>query len=362
VSLAAVFVHYHAAPWLARAVASLRADLDRHGLDAEIVVVDNGSRPDEREQLARLPATCLDAGGNRGYAGGLNLGAAATRAEHLFLLNPDVEVLSGCCAALVDALGSGTAVAGPRLYWDRARRLLLPPTERHTRGSEWLRACAPWHPALVRLARGRWRRHARAHWSARAPLATWELSGAFLAVRRDALERVGPFDEGFKLYFEETDWLQRARRHGLTGRLIPAARAVHFYNQSAAREPAARAWFAESSRRFEERHYGRWFVHAKARAAARPRRSAGPCPPPRAEPPSIDLGPPARRPRWVEVSPSPLGYPAAGEPVDRGAPRWTLPEDVWEHLAPGVYGARLVDARGREGGGVRFTRGPWANS
>lgn len=357
-SLAAVFVHYHAARWLARAIASLRADLDRAGLDAEIVVVDNGSRPDEREQLLGLPATYVDAGGNRGYAGGLNLGVAETKADHLFLLNPDVELLPGCCAALLDTLHAGTAVAAPRLYWDRGRRLMLPPTERHTRGSELLRACASRHPGLVAFARGRWRRHARAHWNARRPLTSWELSGAFLAVRRDALTRVGPFDEGFQLYFEETDWLRRARRRGLAGRLVPAASAVHFYNQSASREPAASGWFAESARRFEERHYGRWFVRAKSRVAAPPRAAASPSPPPRAEPPRIEIGPGHRHPSWVEVSPSPLGYPAAGERLDRGTDGWTFPADVWDHLAAGVYGVRLVDSRGRELSECRFTRNP----
>ncbi len=349
-SLAVVFVHYHAARWLAGAVASLRADLERDGLDAEIIVVDNGSRPDERDLLLGLPVSYVDAGGNRGYAGALNLGVGQTKADYLFLLNPDVEVLPGCCSALLDALESGAAAAGPRLYWDRTQRLLLPPVETRTRRSECLRTCAPWHPGLTRLARRTWRRHAHSHWAASEPLTSWALSGAFLAIRRDAWARIGPFDEGFRLYFEETDWLERARRQGLRSCLVPAARAVHFYNQSAMREPTAGAWFAESSRRFERRYYGPWFLRAKeAIAAWRP--TAPPLAPgPHDHALEVDLGPPARSARraaWVEISPSPLGFPAAAERLrDPTSQRWTLPADVWSPLA-----------RGRELSWCSFTRG-----
>lgn len=359
-SLAAVFVHYHAVRWLAAAVESLRRDLKRDGLDADIVVVDNGSRPDERDGLRALGVSYVDAGGNRGYAGGLNLGVAQTNADYLLLLNPDVEVLPGCCSALLDVLEGGAAVAGPRLFWDRAQRLRLPPTEVRTRSSELLRTCAPWHPRLGRVARRRWRRHARAHWLASEPRTSWTLSGAFLAIRRDAWARVGPFDEGFTLYFEETDWLERARRQGVRSCLVPAASAVHFYNQSAVHESDAPAWFAESSRRFARRYYGAWFLRATEHMGAwRPAvREVGP--PPGEGVPRVVLEAlhgNASTPAWLEVSPSPLGFPAAAEPLahhEHGP--WTFPEDVWQHLAPGSYYGQTVDARGRESHGFSFTR------
>jgi N-acetylglucosaminyl-diphospho-decaprenol L-rhamnosyltransferase len=359
-SLAAIFVHYHAADWLATAVCSLRADLERDGLEAEVVVVDNGSRPSERERLQTLGVAYVDAGGNRGYASALNLGIAVAKAEYLFLLNPDIEVLPHCCSALLAALAQGAAVAGPRLYWDRAQRMLLPPTERRTRSSELLRVCAPFHPRLASLARRRWRRHAHAHWLTSGTLTSWTLSGAFLGVRRDALARIGPFDEGFKLYFEETDWLERARRRGLQSCLVSSARAVHFYNQSAAREPAAPDWFTESARRFERRHYGAWFVRAKAKVAAWGRVAPDGWPCPSEGIPTIDLNglsPSGSRPAWLEISPSPLGFPAAAEPLAHpGSGHWTLPADVWQHLAPGSYHGRGVDTFGREPFAFSFIR------
>ena len=52
----------------------------------------------------------------------------------------------------------------------------------------------------------------------------YELTGACLAVTRDGWRRVGRFDEGFRLYYEETEWLLRARSRGVRAVLAPAAR------------------------------------------------------------------------------------------------------------------------------------------
>ena len=180
------------------------------------------------------------------------------------------------------------------------------------------------------------------------------------SARRASAHR--PFDEGFKLYFEETDWLERARRGGLRGCLVSSARAVHFYNQSAAQEPTARAWFAESARRFERRYYGAWFVKVKATvsawAPAVPRGIVRPS----EGLPTVEAGTPlpnGSRPAWLEISPSPFGFPAAAELLRHPCPeRWTFPADVWRHLAAGTYHGRLVDAFGRESVAFSFIRSP----
>ncbi len=180
--------------------------------------------PPGRARLASLPIERIDPGTNLGYAGGVNLGMARSDAEMVVLMNPDVMVLPGCVPALLDALRNGAAVAGPRFYWDGGRRLLQPPAEVRTRREELTRLLAGKSPGGAARARRRWRRHARRHWEAREPLPSHDLSGSLLALRRSAWEAVGPFDEGFQLYFEETDWLLRAERLGLSGRYVPASR------------------------------------------------------------------------------------------------------------------------------------------
>src|SRR5205807_6056655 len=53
-----------------------------------------------------------------------------------------------------------------------------------------------------------------------------QVSGACLTQRRAALDAVGMLDERFFLYYEEVDWLLRARQAGWTTWYVPSARVV----------------------------------------------------------------------------------------------------------------------------------------
>jgi GT2 family glycosyltransferase len=331
--LSIILVHYHTPALVVEAVAALRRDLATTDLEAEILLVDNGSEPEDRPALHALGLKWIDPGGNTGYAGGVNRGVAAARAPHLVVMNPDVLVRPGCLAALHGVVAGGTAAAGPRFFWDRGERLLLPLAEARTRRWEWLAARAAGSARRGDRALTAWRRHARAAWEAREPYPTHDLSGALLAFRRDAFDRIGPFDEGYRLYFEETDWLHRLRRAGLSALYLPAARAVHLFNRSAGSEPKSAAWFADSQARFRRRAYGPLFARLLEAVERRVPAPAGgavhPIPPDAAEVALEGL----EAPCWVEVSPSPLGFPAAAEWVEKGA-RWRLPEE----LVPQVRG------------------------
>ena len=344
--LAVILVHYHTPDLAAEAVEALRADLV--GIDSELLLVDNGSDGEGRALLESLPARRIDPGSNLGYAGGVNLGVAtAGPADIVIVMNPDVLVFPGCVPALLDRLRSGAAGAGPAFFWDRKRRMILPPAEERTRRDELLALLAARGEGWAVRARRRWRSHARRHWEARAPLASHSLSGSLLAIRRDAWEQVGPFDEGFRLFFEETDWLLRARRQGLRSEYVPGAEAVHLYNQSAAREPRSQQWFEESARRFRRLHYGGWFATALESLDRRlpQRRSPGL---PTLTERGLNLPGKADYPLWIEVSPNPAGFPATAERIDTPSVAWTLPLEIVERMPGGAWYVRVTDRAGRE--------------
>jgi GT2 family glycosyltransferase len=356
--LSIVLVHYRTPDLLARSIAALRRDLALAGVEvpeAEWLVVDNGSDASGRARIEGLGVRRLDPGGNVGYAAAVNLGVARSTGERLLVLNPDVIVRPGCAGALLAALGTDperTAVAGPRFSWDCAGRLLLPPAERRSRRAEAAAVLARRHPRAARHARAAWRRHARRHWRAREPLASHALSGALLAFHRAVWRRVGPLDEGFRLYFEEVEWLERVRRAGGAGRYVPAAEAVHLYDQSAGAEPAAAGWFDASARRFRRLRYGATFAAAlEALDRVLPR---GPGPAaglPELSPRGLDLAAleGAEGPLWIEVSPRPEGFPAAAERWPQGGEgAWRLPDEIARRSGPGPWYLTVADDRGRE--------------
>jgi GT2 family glycosyltransferase len=53
------------------------------------------------------------------------------------------------------------------------------------------------------------------------------LMGACMLVRREAVEQVGPLDEAFFLFSEETDWAYRFREAGWKVLFFPGAECVH---------------------------------------------------------------------------------------------------------------------------------------
>lgn len=356
--LSVLLVHYHAPVDAARAVASVGQEAREAGLAVEVVLIDNGSTDDERRLLADLPVRRVGTGENLGYAGGLNLGARHARGEVLAAMNPDVRLLPGCLAALVAEIRAGAAAAGPCFFLDRQERLRIPPTEERTRRGDLAARLAERGPRWAARPRRRWRRHARRHWCAEQPFDSLSLSGALVLFPRRVWEEV-PFDDGYPLYFEEDDWLRRLGDRGLAGRYVPAARAVHFYNRSAGREPRSADWFECSRARFERRWYGRWFSpSARLLSPRRPARRFPEAVPLGAGPPVIERLPRAEE-LWIELALSVKGFPAAAERLPAGpAEPWRLPEDAWTALAAGMYLLQAVDGRGRELARWTFERCP----
>jgi glycosyltransferase involved in cell wall biosynthesis len=311
----------------------------------EIVAVDNGSTEEEKFLLTTLGIRVIDAGFNRGYAGGINLGIESLGPkENYLVMNPDVEVLSGCLDLLWERLAAGASVAGPRLFLDRGKRFILPINEpRLSRWSEVWRRFAGKHWIGAWWARRLWRKAVSRSWLLNEPFATPDLCGAIFAFTREAWESVGRFDENYQLYFEETDWMYRAKKLGLSLVHEPRAEAIHFYNQSCQKQGLAGQWFQESEVRFGRRQYGRAF-YAFLNHVVRPGSVPWPAGRTLQWPPVV--------PRFegtYELFGRAQGYPAA---VCCEAPMgmdWEFSEEFLENLSPGDYALRVVWPWGREG-------------
>jgi N-acetylglucosaminyl-diphospho-decaprenol L-rhamnosyltransferase len=224
---AVVIVNFRTAELVVSLLRSIEPELGSVPLD--LVVVDNGSGDGsvQRIHAARPEARIVQLPENRGFAAGVNAGFAATEAPIVLVLNPDVEVMSGAVRALVDHLREcpRAGVAAPLLLHPDGslqrngyRRMpnLLTLFVDFCIPVAYALEHVPWlHPHVLpaeRLRRGGEVAHAY---------------GAALAIRRDAYRDAGPFDEGFFLYLEETEWQGRVRARGWTIELVPSARMTH---------------------------------------------------------------------------------------------------------------------------------------
>ncbi|HEY5879959.1 MAG TPA: glycosyltransferase [Nakamurella sp.] len=178
-----------------------------------IVVVDNASGADGvQEVVETVPRGRWLDGGNSGFARAANLGARTSTAEFLVFANPDSRPTEAVWDAMVaqlraepDLVAVGAATTGS----DGSIELGVGGWEPTVRRS-WVHALglhrlAPTAGVFARPARGE-------------PVDLEWISGASLAVRRDAFIELGGFDERYFVYNEDMAFGRAVRLAG--GRMV----------------------------------------------------------------------------------------------------------------------------------------------
>jgi GT2 family glycosyltransferase len=232
--VAVVIVNFHVYPELDRVLASVRA-LTRP--DDEVVVFDQESDASaaRRIQAAHPEVRWIASDRNLGFAAAVNRSARETTAPFLLLLNPDAVAGEGLLDALASWLETHpeTGLAGPRVFDDdgtvQASARRFPTVFSAIAGrSTWLSLNFP----------DNWltRRHLLARDADRPVTVDW-LAGSCLMVRRDLFERLGGFDEGYFLYWEDADLAWRARQLGYRATYLPLVAVTHTGGRSAAHNP-----------------------------------------------------------------------------------------------------------------------------
>ncbi len=220
----------------------------------EIIVIDNASADGSAEMVAaEFPEVQLIANpDNRGFTRGNNQGLALARGRYVFFLNPDTEVVGDALATMIANLDAHPEVGalGPELrYGDGSRqssRRRFPtlmtalfestPLAWHWPSNPWARRYRMEQGLGVREQESGVRSQES---GGRGQEVDW-LVGAALMVRREALEQIGDFDEGYFMYSEELDWCRRAKDAGWRIVYLPAAQIIHYEGKSSEQVVAAR--------------------------------------------------------------------------------------------------------------------------
>lgn len=229
-----------------------RAQRARPKRSLEVIVVDNGSRDDSvaRARASDAAPRVLAFARNRGFAAAMNAGVRLASGRTVLLLNSDVELdaaLLDGAMALLDA-EPRIGLLGPALVHPdgRAQRSVhvLPGLDSELLGERFAR---------------RLRRVEREH---PGPPRGWReveaVRGAVLFVRRELFEKLGPLDEGFFFFLEETDLCARARAAGHAVAFVPSLSARHRLGASSKRRQptATRIEYLRSLDRALRRHRG----------------------------------------------------------------------------------------------------------
>jgi N-acetylglucosaminyl-diphospho-decaprenol L-rhamnosyltransferase len=191
-----------------------------------VVVADNASKDETRviaSTFADLPVQVVDVGRNAGYSAALNAGIGALDLDNLdavLMLNADCRILPDALSVLVSALqNSGGGIAVPRLI--NPDGSLQPSLRRKpTVGRALVEALLPGDFAGRLGPLGELITDPAVY---ERPGSTAWATGAAMLLSVSALRDIGPWDESFLLYSEETEYSLRAEDKGWCTWYEPAA-------------------------------------------------------------------------------------------------------------------------------------------
>jgi GT2 family glycosyltransferase len=250
--LSVIVVSFNCLGHVERCLASLEGE--RGDIELEVLLVDNRSTDGTLEAVAERFGwvDAVDAGANLGFSRANNLAMHRATGEHLLLLNPDTVVEPGALRKCVEELERRPDVGmlGCKLVQvdgrlDHACKRGFPTP-----------SSALWHFTGLSRARPtspRFAAYTAGHVAPDEASDVDAVNGAFMLVRRAALEQVGGLDERYWMYMEDLDWCYRFVQHGWRVVYWPGATVVHVKGGSSSKH---RSWRA--NRAF---HHGMWMFY-----------------------------------------------------------------------------------------------------
>jgi hypothetical protein len=238
-----VIVNYNSGALLSEAVESVL----RSTVPVEVFVSDNGSIDDSVRLLRKTHGKArnlriTENGANLGFARGNNRVLPNAAGDYLLFLNPDCLIEPDTLARMIEILGTHPDVG-------MAGCLI-----RNLDGSE--------QPGCRRYVPTPWRSLMRVVNLSRffasnprfqdfnllgtplpdRPVEVEAISGAFMLVRRSALEKVGPLDEGYFLHCEDLDWCMRFKQAGYQILFVPDVVVSHVKGGCSVNRPVFVEW------------------------------------------------------------------------------------------------------------------------
>ena len=207
----------------------------------EIIVVDNDSKESPKEEIDRIypDVRVIVSGVNRGFAGGNNLGIAASEGQFLFFINNDAVLTEGAVEDILSAFENRqVGVVSPLICY-------YPDATSEVDVIQYAGATNV-HPITGRNTIIGEKQQDQSQYCQSKP--TFYAHGAAMMVKRTVLEEVGMMSEYYFLYYEELDWCERIRQAGFTILFYPLAKIYHKESVSVGQESPLKTFFLNRNR------------------------------------------------------------------------------------------------------------------
>ncbi|MEW5944762.1 MAG: glycosyltransferase family 2 protein [bacterium] len=251
-----IIVNYNSGDSLAELLDSLATETRD---DTEVIVVDNHSADESLKTIsqrgAAIRAVLNDE--NLGFARAVNQGIAASMGKLILLLNPDVVVSAGALREIENATlqDPSVGISGGKILGADGRLQLAC---RRGFPTPWVSFCRLSGLSFLFPGSGLFARYNLTYLNENEMTPVDAVSGSFMMIRRELLDRIGLFDEDFFLYAEDLDICYRAKKAGWTVRYVPSAVVVHKKGVCASKNPVRASYeFYNTMWTFHRKHFMR---------------------------------------------------------------------------------------------------------
>ena len=233
VHLSIIIVTWNSGEDISRCLSSVLASTGT--LPTEIFVVDNASSDGtSRIVRSKYPTVRLiELPENLGFPRANNVGIQEAQGEFVLLLNPDTEVSREAvhaCIARIREDGKIGMIGCRILYPDGTLQLEcahhLPELRDVLIETFYLHMLFPKNRVFGR--------HRMGDWDHLDDRVVPRISGAFMMVRRAAIDQIGLLDERFFMYYEDVEYCARIARAGWTIQYLGKPTIIHFTGKSRA--------------------------------------------------------------------------------------------------------------------------------
>ncbi len=193
------------------------------GIDTEVFVVDNKSADDTIDVISRdYPwVHLINNKENLGFSKANNIAIRQSEGEYVLLLNPDTVVAEGTLRGAVEFMDQHPEAGGAGVRMHNADGTLAPESRR----------AVPTPLVAARKMLGFTKRYYMSNLPWDKPGKIEVVSGAFMMLRRKAIDQVGLLDEDFFMYGEDIDLSYRLLKGGWQNWYLPLD-IIHYKGQS----------------------------------------------------------------------------------------------------------------------------------
>ena len=228
------------------------------GLEGELIVVDNDSRDNSLEYLEpKFPTVHFIANKeNLGFAKACNQGMKLAKGAQVLFLNPDTILPEDCLKKCLDFMSShpDAGALGIKML-DGSGRFL--PESKRAFPSPWTSLFKLFGLSRVFPKSKIFSRYHLGHLDKNTNNKVDVLAGAFMLVRKEALEKTGGFDERFFMYGEDVDLSYRIQESGYSNYYFAESSILHFKGESTRRGSLNYVrMFYKAMSVFVRKHYG----------------------------------------------------------------------------------------------------------